>query len=178
MMHAIIIVSTEECPNPSTVFDSTNADPSSVRSVLAFGSGQIKGSEFDYKCQSGFVLFVSKNGGDYERAPSDSITYECLRSTGSTFDPSIRANGRPKCMSYFKYLYARSLHLNYRVLGFPLCPELPSVSNGAVSSASREPGATATYSCDQGYDLSGPRTRTCGQDGKWSGQEPSCESKF
>ena len=89
------------CPNPSSVFDSTNANPSSVRSVLDFNTNQILGSEFDYKCQSGFVLFVSKNGGDYERAPSDSITYECLRRTGSTFDPSIRENGRPKCMSWF-----------------------------------------------------------------------------
>ena len=76
--------------------DTTNVNPSSVRD---FNTNKILGSEFDYKCQSGFVLFVSKNGGAYERASSDSITYECLRSTGSTFDPSIRENGRPKCMS-------------------------------------------------------------------------------
>ena len=64
------------------------------------------------------------------------------------------------------------------MLGIALCPELPSISNGAVRVTGREPGATATYSCDPEYDLSGAQTRTCGQDGRWSGQEPTCESKF
>ena len=67
---------------------------------------------------------------------------------------------------------------NIKNLGFPLCPELPSVSNGGVRFTGREPGATASYSCDPEYDLSGAQTRTCGQDGTWSGQEPTCESKF
>ena len=55
---------------------------------------------------------------------------------------------------------------------------LQNIPNGAVSFTSREPGATASYSCDPEYDLSGAQTRTCGQDGKWSGQESTCESKF
>ena len=64
-------------------------------------------------------------------------------------------------------------------LGFPLCPELPSmISNGVVRVTGQEPGATATYSCNPEYDLSGAEIRTCNPDGTWSGQEPTCESKF
>ena len=34
----ILFFSTEECPNPSTFFDSTNANPSSVRNLLDFNT--------------------------------------------------------------------------------------------------------------------------------------------
>ena len=63
-------------------------------------------------------------------------------------------------------------------LGFSQCPELPSIRNGVVRVTGREPGATATYSCDSEYNLSGAQTRTCRQDGTWSDQEPTCGSKF
>ena len=62
-----------------------------------------------------------------------------------------------------------------KTLGFPLCPELPSISNGAVRVTGREPGATARYSCDPEYYLNETQTRTCGQDGEWSGKEPTCK---
>ena len=43
-------------------------------------------------------------------------------------------------------------------------------------------GATATYSCNEGYYLNGVSTRTCGDGtgtmGSWSGSAPSCDGKF
>ena len=34
-----------------------------------------------------------------------------------------------------------------------------------------------TYSCDEGYNVIGDRTRTCQADETWSGTEPVCERK-
>ena len=65
-----------------------------------------------------------------------------------------------------------------KFLGFSLCPEL-SISNGNVNydvDQPREPDTVATYSCSGGYMLQGERTRTCGRDGQWSGEEPKCKA--
>ncbi|XP_035694916.1 sushi, von Willebrand factor type A, EGF and pentraxin domain-containing protein 1-like [Branchiostoma floridae] len=46
--------------------------------------------------------------------------------------------------------------------------------NGVVSHQSNGYGARATYSCKPGYELVGERTRTCGDDGYWTGSSPYC----
>ena len=35
-------------------------------------------------------------------------------------------------------------------------------------------GSTATYQCDDGYELFGPSVRTCHSSGKWTGDLPYC----
>ncbi|RWS28808.1 Lectin C: F5/F8 and sushi domain-containing protein-like protein [Leptotrombidium deliense] len=35
-------------------------------------------------------------------------------------------------------------------------------------------GSTATYKCDDGYELFGTSVRNCGYDGKWTGDLPYC----
>ena len=37
-----------------------------------------------------------------------------------------------------------------------------------------QPGSTATYKCDDGYELFGTATRTCNLDGQWSDELPYC----
>jgi sugar lactone lactonase YvrE len=54
------------------------------------------------------------------------------------------------------------------------CGALPAPTNGTVSVPTTTYQSTATYSCLNGYDLSGGATRTCGLDGKWSGSAPGC----
>ena len=47
----------------------------------------------------------------------------------------------------------------------------------ALSDQTRFSGATATYTCDSGYELdltSGSEVRTCQADGTWSGSAPAC----
>ena len=39
----------------------------------------------------------------------------------------------------------------------------------------RRPGNVATYHCSEGYTLRGEKTRTCGHDGEWLGEEPKCK---
>ena len=54
------------------------------------------------------------------------------------------------------------------------CETLEDIDNGSVNMTGVTPGSTATYNCNQDYQLKGPATRTCLADGTWSGTEPTC----
>jgi hypothetical protein len=54
------------------------------------------------------------------------------------------------------------------------CGGLTSPTNGSVSAPTLTYGSQATYGCSTGYALSGASTRTCLQDGSWSGAAPTC----
>lgn len=49
--------------------------------------------------------------------------------------------------------------------------------NGHVAVAEVSFGSVATYSCNTGYGLSGPATRTCLSNGEWSSSAPTCNGK-
>ena len=53
-----------------------------------------------------------------------------------------------------------------------MCPPLDSPMNG------NEFQDVATYTCSESFSLIGPANRTCQANGEWSGEEPSCQSKF
>ena len=55
------------------------------------------------------------------------------------------------------------------------CGPLSNPGNGSVNTGGGTLfGASATYSCDSGYALTGAATRTCEAVGAWSGSAPSC----
>ena len=58
------------------------------------------------------------------------------------------------------------------------CGPLANPHNGVVEfSSGTLQGSTATYTCDQGYNItSGDHSRTCQANEVWSGTEPICES--
>ena len=58
------------------------------------------------------------------------------------------------------------------------CPNLENPGNGTVDVSGNQPGDTAVYSCDDGFTLDGVDTRTCGENGQWSGSEPTCVGKY
>ena len=58
------------------------------------------------------------------------------------------------------------------------CPELAAPENGGVRVEGRDPGDRADYSCNDGYQLVGVAWRKCQTDGKWSGEAPTCRSKY
>ncbi len=57
------------------------------------------------------------------------------------------------------------------------CDELESLENGAVSKLSNSVGSVASYSCEPGFMISGPRERVCQLSVAWSSPTPSCERK-
>ena len=59
------------------------------------------------------------------------------------------------------------------------CGRLPNPLNGRVSVTGIDFGSVANYTCNEGFSLlQGDARRTCGPDGGWSGNEPTCRSMF
>ncbi len=55
------------------------------------------------------------------------------------------------------------------------CRSLPLIANGKVTlSDGQAYGSVATYTCNEGFVLSGSGTLTCNADGNWSGIAPKC----
>ena len=50
--------------------------------------------------------------------------------------------------------------------------------NGRVVYTSRNFNSLASYECNYEFRLEGPKTRHCGADKTWSGEEPVCKGKY
>jgi len=62
-----------------------------------------------------------------------------------------------------------------------ICPRIFAPVNGMIAcqlgvSEVANPGETCTFTCDDGFTLTGSSTRTCQNDRTWSGTEPMCET--
>lgn len=58
------------------------------------------------------------------------------------------------------------------------CGVLVDPANGRVTlSMGRSVTSEASYTCNEGFTLSGDTMRTCQPDGEWSGSEPTCSGK-
>ena len=62
--------------------------------------------------------------------------------------------------------------------GTVACPELVDPQNGLITITVTTPGSTVSYSCRPGYVLDGPATRTCSDDGSWTGPDPLCNRMY
>ena len=54
------------------------------------------------------------------------------------------------------------------------CIPLDDPDNGASSCTGSVYEDTCSFTCDDGYELTGSDTRTCQSDGNWSGTETMC----
>ena len=56
------------------------------------------------------------------------------------------------------------------------CGSVSSIANGMVTySSDTQYGSTATFTCDDDYELSGESSSECMEDGNWSRETPTCE---
>ena len=55
------------------------------------------------------------------------------------------------------------------------CPPLDGPDNGVIDCTGSVYGDTCSFTCDDGYELTGSDTRTCQSDGNWNGFEAECE---
>ena len=53
------------------------------------------------------------------------------------------------------------------------CPILSAPDNGQISCSpgNDSPGNTCTFTCDDGFEISGTQSRTCQDDGTWNGAD-------
>ena len=58
------------------------------------------------------------------------------------------------------------------------CGTLVDPTNGLVAVTDTIFNSTATYSCNNGYNLVGDTTRTCLASGSWSDTAPTCTGLF
>ncbi|PFX23090.1 Low-density lipoprotein receptor-related protein 6 [Stylophora pistillata] len=54
------------------------------------------------------------------------------------------------------------------------CQQLFAPNHGSREPCSNLPGKTCQFSCDRGYILAGSSTRTCSNDGTWTGTQTQC----
>ena len=63
-----------------------------------------------------------------------------------------------------------------------MCPTLSTPENGQVTVNTRTVGSVATYTCNNGYNLTGASFRICAPDsgviGQWTLQPPTCPRKL
>ena len=52
---------------------------------------------------------------------------------------------------------------------------MPSLTNGNAEQKGTSLGSVVEYSCDFGFELSGPATRECQAVGAWANTAPICE---
>ena len=69
--------------------------------------------------------------------------------------------------------------VSFHVCIVPTCPPLTAPDNGDIDcslgdNGEANPGDTCTFTCDDGYELGGSTSRTCGDDGRWSGTDTTC----
>ena len=68
-------------------------------------------------------------------------------------------------------------NLTFIIIIIALCSELSAPANGSVTVTGQSVGDTATYTCDDGFELIGNASRNCKATSDWSFSVPVCRRK-
>ena len=74
--------------------------------------------------------------------------------------------------SQFTQIY--TLCIWYVILLVVLCYQLEAPDNGKMECTGNHYQDVCSFSCDEGYELTGSDTRTCQSDANWSGSDAEC----
>ncbi|XP_065903900.1 P-selectin-like [Dysidea avara] len=107
-------------------------------------------------------------GGDGEANPGDTCTFTC--------DDGYELGGSTSRTCGDEGSWSGTDTTCTRI---PTCPPLTAPDNGDIDCSlggdgEANPGDTCTFTCDDGYELGGSTSRTCGDDGSWSGTDTTC----
>lgn len=86
----------------------------------------------------------------------------------------------PVCLSEYSAFVVGIVATYYFFLFFSIrpeqCPAPPPVRQAQIapSKYQHNQGGNVHYTCQVGYELRGSAQRTCGPNGEWIGDEPSC----
>ena len=117
------------------------------------------GSTATYQCNEGFNLI-----GHMQRI---------CQSNGEWSGNEPTCEGNHSLVSTFLVICDFIHYISVADCGFLMDPE-----NGVVTINGRTFGSTATYQCDEGFNLVGNETRICQENGEWSDSQPTCESQL
>ncbi len=74
---------------------------------------------------------------------------------------------------------SESLYMYYHLVTAVVdCGSLNDPTDGRVQLTTTTYNSMAEYACNTGYNLNGSSIRTCREDGEWSGNQPTCQSKW
>ena len=77
----------------------------------------------------------------------------------------------------YKCIYTTTYFVFFTINTSVKCDTLEDPANGAVTVTGLYQGSTATYTCDNSYELGGDNMRTCDASGMWTNVEPTCARK-
>ncbi|XP_076346234.1 sushi, von Willebrand factor type A, EGF and pentraxin domain-containing protein 1-like isoform X1 [Tachypleus tridentatus] len=146
-----------------------------------------------YRCKPGYVLdgdrvLTCKEDGTWTGGPPTCRPVSCAQ-------PTLLLHGEMQFTStIFQSQVKYACATGFRLIGPPLreclangswsfsqpicqpilCPKPQIISHGEVTWTSLGFGATSTYKCNSAYRIIGNISRTCTQQGSWSGREPIC----
>ncbi len=92
-----------------------------------------------------------------------------------------RGVGQLQLVSVSKWILTNSHYLSSLLIS-GTCFDLPPLINGVIAydagfADSRPINTIATFTCDNGYTLTGGNFRQCLNDGTWSASAPTCQGK-
>uniref|UniRef100_H2Z7B4 Sushi domain-containing protein n=1 Tax=Ciona savignyi TaxID=51511 RepID=H2Z7B4_CIOSA len=169
-------------------------------SILSPQSTYEFGDQVEYQCDDGYNLQGSNtitclSTGRYSDFPPVCTAVRCLQ-------PNIPTNGRLTDRIIFTHYEVGSsvafeCRPGYEIVGVRsitcedsgqwsdteptcrviTCEDRTAPSQGTISTTSTKPftlGNTVSYTCNNGYQLSGSNTAECQQNGRWSAPPPAC----
>ncbi|XP_067134825.1 fibrillin-2-like isoform X2 [Centruroides vittatus] len=128
---------------------------------------------FQCTCSSGYVL--SENNS-YTCTDID----ECLENTHDCSQNCVNYNGGYYCTCKNGY----RLSLDLKSCAEITCPEIPQPHHGKFKCSGssgkdvKTVNTTCQINCNKGFKARGLKEIKCGLNGEWTGQLPTCESRF
>ena len=172
-------------------------EPPMVSNAMVSVLSRQVGSTAVYRCSEGFEPHGSSVVTCFENQTwSEPLTCREIRNMNCGAPPAIR-NGRVLnkitgepgsyaeyvCLPGMRLVGQGSIMCNEGEWEFPpeckpiLCPLPDFVENGVVEFTRLAVGATAVYSCENGFDLVGSSVLTCMESGDWDDEWPVCIGK-
>ncbi|XP_029668396.1 sushi, von Willebrand factor type A, EGF and pentraxin domain-containing protein 1 [Formica exsecta] len=181
---------------PQCLFDWC-PEPPEVNGGIVTTTGRRVNSTATYSCQNGFILFgdnvlTCNIGGEWSGKTPQCRFVDCGAPAQIEFGTVVLTNGTTTVSSLAVY----TCQEDYWLVGegkqkctkegkwshdTPSCelitceePEVPA--GGYVVGYDLNVHSVIEYHCDVGYLLHGEARHSCGKDGEWTGEVPSCES--
>ena len=140
-------------------------------------SGTTFTSTATYTCNMGYIV----TGSSSRTCGSDGVWSPAAPTCDSKYTITAWCYSSISIYGYISILFVTQLTI-FLFLIIPSivvdCGPLGNPINGQVDMSSGTTFmSTATYTCNAGYNLIGPISRTCGSDGVWLPAAPACERK-